>query len=91
MASHALRNGARAVQLARWKCFARSFASVSTNENGLSEHLAAMAAFSLDRLAGVERDRFAVVAGGLVRRLAWVHPEQAKAQKAIPVPYNAEA
>ena len=27
----------------------------------------------------------------LVRRLAWVHPDQAKARKAIPVPLNAEA
>ena len=27
----------------------------------------------------------------LVRRLAWIHPDQAKARKAIPVPLNAEA
>ena len=27
----------------------------------------------------------------LVRRLAWVHPDQAKARKAIPVPLNGEA
>ncbi len=27
----------------------------------------------------------------LVRRLAWVHPDQAKARKAIPVPLNSEA
>jgi integrase len=27
----------------------------------------------------------------LQRRLAWVHPDQAKARKAIPVPLNAEA
>jgi integrase len=27
----------------------------------------------------------------LARRLAWVHPDQAKARKAIPVPLNAEA
>jgi integrase len=26
-----------------------------------------------------------------VRRLAWIHPDQAKARKAIPVPLNAEA
>jgi hypothetical protein len=27
----------------------------------------------------------------LARRLAWIHPDQAKARKAIPVPLNAEA
>ena len=27
----------------------------------------------------------------LVRRLAWIHPDQAKARKAIAVPLNAEA
>jgi integrase len=27
----------------------------------------------------------------LDRRLAWIHPDQAKARKAIPVPLNAEA
>jgi integrase len=27
----------------------------------------------------------------LVRRLAWIHPDQAKARRAIPVPLNAEA
>ena len=27
----------------------------------------------------------------LVRRLAWVHADQAKARKALPVPLNAEA
>jgi hypothetical protein len=27
----------------------------------------------------------------LVRRFAWIHPDEAKARKAIPVPLNAEA
>jgi hypothetical protein len=27
----------------------------------------------------------------LQRRTAWIHPDQAKARKAIPVPLNAEA
>jgi integrase len=58
----------------------------------LPEHLADMAAFSL--ATGLRR---ANVTGlhwtqaDLVRRVAWVHPDQAKARKAIAVPLNAEA
>jgi integrase len=58
----------------------------------LPAHLADMAAFSL--ATGLRR---ANVTGllwtqvDLVRRLAWIHPDQAKARKAIAVPLNAEA
>ena len=58
----------------------------------LPEHMADMAAFSL--ATGLRR---ANVTGllwtqvDLVRRLAWIHPDQAKARKAIAVPLNAEA
>jgi integrase len=58
----------------------------------LPEHLAAMAAFSL--ATGVRR---ANVTGlqwtqvDLVRRLGWIHPDEAKGRKAIAVPLNAEA
>ncbi len=58
----------------------------------LPEHLADMAAFSL--ATGLRRGN---VTGlhwtqvDLVRRIAWVHPDQAKARKAIAVPLNAEA
>jgi integrase len=58
----------------------------------LPEHLAAMAAFSLAtglRRANVTGLQWTQV--DLVRRLAWIHPDQAKARKAIPVPLNAEA
>jgi integrase len=58
----------------------------------LPEHLAAMAAFSLAtglRRANVTGLQWPQV--DLVRRLAWIHPDQAKARKAIPVPLNAEA
>jgi integrase len=58
----------------------------------LPEHLADMAAFTLAtglRAANVTGLRWSQV--DLSRRLAWVHPDQAKARRAIPVPLNAEA
>ena len=58
----------------------------------LPEHLANMAAFSLApglRAANVTGLMWSQV--DLKRRLAWIHPDQAKARKAMPVPLNAEA
>lgn len=58
----------------------------------LPAHLADMAAFSLAtglRRANVTGLQWAQV--DLVRRLAWIHPDQAKARMAIAVPLNAEA
>jgi len=58
----------------------------------LPEHLADMAAFSLAtglRRANVTGLQWSQV--DLVRRLAWIHPDQAKARKAIGVPLNREA
>ena len=58
----------------------------------LPEHLADMAAFSLAtglRASNVTGLQWSQV--DLARRLAWVHADQAKARKAIPVPLNAEA
>ena len=58
----------------------------------LPERLADMAAFSLStglRASNVTGLQWSQV--DLVRRLAWVHADQAKARKAIPVPLNAEA
>jgi integrase len=58
----------------------------------LPEHLADMAAFSLAtglRASNVTGLQWSQV--DMVRRLAWVHPDQAKARKAIAVPLNAEA
>jgi integrase len=58
----------------------------------LPEHLADMAAFSLAtglRASNVTGLQWSQV--DLTRRLAWVHPDQAKARKAIPVPLNGEA
>lgn len=58
----------------------------------LPEHLADMAAFSLAtglRASNVTGLQWTEV--DLTRRLAWVHPDQAKARKAIAVPLNAEA
>ncbi len=58
----------------------------------LPEHLADMAAFSLAtglRRANVTGLEWTQV--DLARRIAWVHPDQAKARKAIAVPLNAEA
>jgi integrase len=58
----------------------------------LPQHLADMAAFSLAtglRRANVTGLQWTQV--DLVRRIAWVHPDQAKARKAIAVPLNAEA
>jgi len=43
----------------------------------------------LRRLANVAKVRWSAV--DLDRRLAWVHPDEAKARKAIPVPLNGEA
>jgi integrase len=51
-----------------------------------------MAAFSLStglRRANVTGLLWSQV--DLVRRIAWIHPDQAKARRAIPVPLNAEA
>lgn len=58
----------------------------------LPPHLRDMAAFSLAsglRAANVTGLRWSAV--DLERRLAWVHPDEAKARKAIPVPLNGEA
>lgn len=58
----------------------------------LPGHLADMAAFALAtglRRANVTGLQWTQV--DLVRRVAWIHPDQAKARKAIPVPLNAEA
>ena len=58
----------------------------------LPEHLADMAAFALQtglRAANVTGLQWSQV--DLARRLAWVHPDQAKARRAIPVPLNADA
>ena len=58
----------------------------------LPAHLADMAAFTLAtglRRANVTSLHWSQV--DLVRRLAWIHPDQAKARKAIAVPLNAEA
>ncbi len=58
----------------------------------LPEHMAEMAAFSLAtglRKANVTGLLWTQV--DLVRRLAWIHPDQAKTRKAIAVPLNAAA
>jgi integrase len=58
----------------------------------LPEHLADMAAFSLVtglRAANVTGLTWSQV--DLARRLAWVHPDQAKARRAIAVPLNSDA
>lgn len=58
----------------------------------LPEHMADMVAFSLAtglRRANVTGLQWSQV--DLTRRLAWIHPDQAKARKAIAVPLNAEA
>lgn len=58
----------------------------------LPSHLADMAAFSLAtglRRANVTGLQWSQV--DLARRIGWVHPDQAKARKAIAVPLNAEA
>ena len=58
----------------------------------LPPHLRDMAAFSLAsglRAANVTGLRWSAV--DLDRRLAWVHPDEAKARRAIPVPLNGEA
>lgn len=55
----------------------------------LPEHLADMAAFSLAtdlRAANVTGLQWKYV--DLMRQLAWVHPDQAKARRAIAVPPN---
>jgi len=51
-----------------------------------------MAAFDLEsglRAANVTGLRWSAV--DLNRKLAWVHPDEAKARKAIPVPLNGQA
>jgi integrase len=58
----------------------------------LPEHLGDMAAFSLAtglRAANVTGLQWKQV--DLTRQLAWIHPDQAKARKAIAVPLNTEA
>jgi integrase len=58
----------------------------------LPKHLADMAAFSL--ATGLRRSNVTGLLWtqvDLVRRLAWIHPDQAKARKAIAVPLNREA
>jgi integrase len=58
----------------------------------LPEHLADMAAFSLAtglRAANVTGLQWNQV--DLTRQLAWIHPDQAKARRAIAVPLNGEA
>ena len=58
----------------------------------LPEHLADMAAFTLAtglRRANVTGLQWTQV--DMARRVAWVHPDQAKARKAISVPLNADA
>lgn len=58
----------------------------------LPEHMADMVAFTLAtglRRANVTGMQWSQV--DLTRRLAWIHPDQAKARKAIAVPLNAEA
>lgn len=58
----------------------------------LPSHMADMAAFSLAtglRRANVTGMQWTQV--DLERRLAWIHPDQAKARRAIAVPLNAEA
>ena len=58
----------------------------------LPQHLRDMAAFSLAsglRASNVTGLRWSAV--DLDRRLAWVHPDEAKARRAIPVPLNGEA
>jgi integrase len=58
----------------------------------LPEHLGEMARFSL--ATGLRRGNVTGLQWtqvDLVRRCAWIHPDQAKARKAIAVPLNAEA
>jgi len=58
----------------------------------LPSHLADMAAFTL--ATGLRRANVTGLTWSQIdlrRRLAWVHPDQAKARKAIAVPLNAEA
>jgi len=58
----------------------------------LPEHLANMAAFSLAtglRAGNVTNLQWTQI--DLNRRMAWIHPDQAKARRAIAVPLNAEA
>jgi integrase len=58
----------------------------------LPEHLAEMARFSL--ATGLRRGNVTGLQWtqvDLARRCAWIHPDQAKARKAIAVPLNAEA
>lgn len=58
----------------------------------LPEHLADMAAFSL--ATGLRRGNVTGLLWSqvdLVRRVSWIHADQAKARKAIAVPLNAEA
>jgi integrase len=58
----------------------------------LPEHLAAMARFSLAtglRASNVTGLQWTAV--DLVRRVAWIHPDQATGRRAIPVPLSTEA
>ena len=58
----------------------------------LPEHLADMASFNLVtglRASNITELEWTEV--DLVKRHAWIHPDQAKAEKAIPVPLNSDA
>ncbi|MBA2654362.1 MAG: site-specific integrase [Gammaproteobacteria bacterium] len=58
----------------------------------LPSHLADMAAFALS--TGLRMSNITGLQWGdidLVKRHAWIHPDQAKAKKAIPVPLNSDA
>lgn len=58
----------------------------------LPEHLADMASFALEtglRRANVTGLQWSQV--DLIRRTAWIHPDQAKARKAIAVPLSNQA
>lgn len=72
----------------RWLTRAEADRLVST----LPEHLAAMARFSLE--TGLRRSNVTGLEWSqvdLARRTAWIHPDQAKARKAIAVPLSATA
>jgi integrase len=58
----------------------------------LPEHLADMVCFSLE--TGLRRNNVTSLQWSqvdLARRMAWIHPDQAKSRKAIPVPLSSVA
>ncbi|AOI40871.1 integrase [Burkholderia oklahomensis EO147] len=97
--NHAAERGwiARAPTRKRKKSVAKRIRWLSQAEAGrllmqLPAHLAAMAQFSLEtglRRANVTGLQWSQV--DLVRRVAWIHPDQAKARKAITVPLSETA